>query len=296
MKISAVQNITYVPGTSTLKKPYSPKHTAFCSALDGFYEQLAVRSRKPIPPIKELDGKIQKVNVKTADGLMLEFLDIKSDRASKNYVLFLHGINVNAMDLQYQNLYKDLTKNGVNVLALEYRGFGPNKGKVEENGIMLDAKAGYDYLIQKGAAPKDIAVVGHSLGGTVACRLAAQKDIKFLVLDSTFNNPVDIAQALLKSQKLGESDNYFRLLGTGAITTENEFSIDKNIQHVRCPILFVHCENDNFVPLELAQKLERNVSDGVRHKFVTIPNCATHEITPQESEKIAEYAAKEFTP
>ena len=72
-------------------------------------------------------------------------------------------------------LYKAYTSRlNSNVLAIDYRGFGDSEGFPTEEGVALDARAGWDYLIKQGARAEDILIMGHSLGTAVAGLLAAE--------------------------------------------------------------------------------------------------------------------------
>lgn len=51
-----------------------------------------------------------------------------------------------------------------NVLAIDYRGFADSTGTPSEEGLLIDARAAWDWLLSK----------GHSLGTDVAAKVAAQ--------------------------------------------------------------------------------------------------------------------------
>jgi acetyl esterase/lipase len=62
---------------------------------------------------------------------------------------------------------------GANVLAIDYRGFAESTGTPSEDGLAIDARAAWDWLISNGAKAEDILIMGHSLGTGVSGRLAA---------------------------------------------------------------------------------------------------------------------------
>jgi len=55
-----------------------------------------------------------------------------------------------------------------NVFAPDYRGFGDSTGTPSEAGLILDARAAWDWLRSHGAPPESVLVVGNSLGTAVA--------------------------------------------------------------------------------------------------------------------------------
>ncbi|KAF6742569.1 Alpha/Beta hydrolase protein [Ephemerocybe angulata] len=90
-------------------------------------------------------------------------------------ILFLHG-NTGTRAHQLRTiLYSSLTARlGANILAIDYRGFGDSSGHPTVQGVGRDARAGFDYLVQQGAKPQDILIIGHSLGTAVAGLLASE--------------------------------------------------------------------------------------------------------------------------
>ncbi|KAJ2933003.1 hypothetical protein H1R20_g4072, partial [Candolleomyces eurysporus] len=90
-------------------------------------------------------------------------------------ILFLHGNTGTRAHKLRTILYSSLTARlGVNILAIDYRGFGDSSGHPTVQGVGRDARAGFDYLVQSGARPEDVLIVGHSLGTAVAGLLASE--------------------------------------------------------------------------------------------------------------------------
>ena len=90
-------------------------------------------------------------------------------------VLFLHG-NAATRAFRARVLHYEAysSRLGANVLAIDYRGFADSTGTPSEQGLITDARASWDWLVQQGAREDDILIVGHSLGTGVASQLAAQ--------------------------------------------------------------------------------------------------------------------------
>lgn len=78
-----------------------------------------------------------------------------------------------------------------NVLMLEYRGYGLSTGSPDEQGLMIDAQTGLDYLRER-AETRDtqIVVYGQSIGGAVTIQLVAKNQhsgaIAGVILENTF--------------------------------------------------------------------------------------------------------------
>ncbi|RXW22879.1 hypothetical protein EST38_g2991 [Candolleomyces aberdarensis] len=90
-------------------------------------------------------------------------------------VLFFHG---NAATRAFQvrvAIYEALTSRlNANVLAIDYRGFADSTGHPSEAGLTTDARTAWNWLVENGAKPEDILIMGHSLGTGVSSQLGAQ--------------------------------------------------------------------------------------------------------------------------
>jgi hypothetical protein len=107
-------------------------------------------------------------------------------------ILMFHG---NAGNIGHRiPIAKVLEENsGCNILMLEYRGYGLSSGTPNEEGIMIDAQTGLDYIRrQKSTQGGKIIVYGQSLGGAVGIQLVARNqeagDIAGLILENTFTS------------------------------------------------------------------------------------------------------------
>jgi abhydrolase domain-containing protein 12 len=109
-------------------------------------------------------------------------------------VLYLHGNAGNRASKHRPFTYQKLAgKNQFNIIAIDYSGFGDSEGKPTEKAIVEDAKAAWDWLIQKGASPDRLIVFGHSLGTAVATKLTEELqdqniEPKALILKAPFSN------------------------------------------------------------------------------------------------------------
>ncbi|MGB5943576.1 MAG: alpha/beta fold hydrolase [Leeuwenhoekiella sp.] len=103
----------------------------------------------------------------------------------------------------YLVLADHLTKNGIGVFRFDERGVGESEGNFEQaniNTFMQDVTEAINFLKQrKDIAKNQIGLIGHSIGGIVAPKLAAvNKDVAFLVLLAAPGVPGD---ELMLSQK-----------------------------------------------------------------------------------------------
>lgn len=80
---------------------------------------------------------------------------------------------------------------GCNIFMLSYRGYGFSTGRPSEKGLMIDAQAALDYILDHpGCQGHKIFVYGQSLGGALAIQLVAKNQGKVdgLILENTFRS------------------------------------------------------------------------------------------------------------
>jgi fermentation-respiration switch protein FrsA (DUF1100 family) len=143
----------------------------------------------PSPDIEETPSNwglaYEDLWLRTGDGVRLHAWYLARPGA-RQVLLFFHG---NAGNISHRRASLEIFHwLGLDVLILDYRGYGRSAGRPTEAGLYLDAAAAWDYLVKtRGVAPSDIVVFGRSLGGAVAARLAADARPGALILESTFS-------------------------------------------------------------------------------------------------------------
>lgn len=135
------------------------------------------------------------IRIPTPDGESLSAFFIRPTNRGleKNVtILMFHG---NAGNIGHRiPIAKVLEENsGCNILMLEYRGYGLSSGTPNEEGLIIDAQAGLNYIRQhKRTQGGKIIVYGQSLGGAVGIQLVAKNqeagDIAGLILENTFTS------------------------------------------------------------------------------------------------------------
>ena len=132
----------------------------------------------------------------------------------------------------------------IDVLALEYRGYGLSGGSPSEEGLAQDARAARrwidDYVAEQpaGRQPR-VVYFGRSLGGAVATRLAAEMPPDGLVLECPVSSIPDLARNHAPWKYL-PIDRFIY----------NRFDAVSAMREVQCPVLVMHSEFDEIVPIE----------------------------------------------
>lgn len=204
-------------------------------------------------PYRQLDAtpadwgmQYQDVSLTTADGIRLHGWYLPAANASK-VVLFFHG---NAGNISHRGdtlaIFHSL---GLDVLIIDYRGYGMSEGSVSEQGLYRDAMAAWDYLLQaRGFKPDDIIVFGRSLGGAVATALAGKVQPHALIIESTFSSTRDMANSMMPFL-------------SRVIIMRYAFDTRRRIKKVRAPVLVMHSRDDEIIPYEQGRKVYQAAND-----------------------------------
>ncbi len=160
--------------------------------------------------------------------------------AGEPVILFLHG---NAQEVySWSLIYEEFSKLQYRLLLIDYRGYGKSQGKPFEEGLYLDGRAALEWLYEQGIKEHEIIVFGKSLGGAIACEISQQLKLKALILESTFTSLQNIASGL------------FPFLPADLNLKRNYSSIEK-VGNLHCPVLVIHGEMDELIPLQDGIKL-----------------------------------------
>ncbi|MCW8900780.1 MAG: alpha/beta hydrolase [Gammaproteobacteria bacterium] len=156
-------------------------------------------------------------------------------------VLFFHG-NGGNISHRGDSLYI-FHQLKLNVLIIDYPGYGKSSGKPSEKGLYQSANAAWHYLItNKKVRPKNIIVFGRSLGGAVAVDLASRVKAGAVILESTFSSVQDMVNRL------------FPLISK-FIYLRYSFDSFSKINKITAPILIIHSSDDEVIPFVLGEKL-----------------------------------------
>src|SRR5262249_45195665 len=119
--------------------------------------------------------------------------------------------------------------------------YGGSSGAPTEAGLVNDALAAYAFTRARYPAER-IVLWGESLGTGVAVALAAQQPVGHLILQSPFTSAADV----------GAQRYWFVPVG---LLMKDQFRSDLHIGKVTAPVLVLHGDRDNIVPMALAERL-----------------------------------------
>ncbi len=225
----------------------------------GGCTQLFFQPQRPLVETPELRAPPYRTVALTAsDGTVLSawfFPAQAPERArARSTVLFLHG-NAQNLASQYRSIAWMPAQN-LNVLALDYRGYGNSQGLPTLGGVQLDIDAAMAWLLARDDVdPAHIIVFGQSLGGALAIYYAAhgphRQAIRALVVDSAFSDYRTIAREKLASLWLT-----WPLQWLPWLTIDDDYAPINAIAAVSpIPLLLIQGDQDAVVPVHHAQEL-----------------------------------------
>ena len=110
-------------------------------------------------------------------------------------VIVVHGLNANRANRAALELARSLSAGGFDVLLFDLRGHGESGGDQVSGGFYEreDLLGAYDFLVERGAPPGRVGVVGFSMGAAIALLGAAEEPgIRAVAADSAFADVSDM--------------------------------------------------------------------------------------------------------
>ncbi|HFQ5393862.1 TPA: MARTX multifunctional-autoprocessing repeats-in-toxin holotoxin RtxA [Vibrio vulnificus] len=192
------------------------------------------------------NGESQKVTLKGEAGRLTGYYhqgaassEGETSATSGKVVLFLHGSGSSAEE-QASEIRNHYQKQGIDMLAVNLRGYGESDGGPSEKGLYQDARTMFNYLVNdKGIDPSNIIIHGYSMGGPIAAdlaRYAAQNGqaVSGLLLDRPM-------PSMTKAITAHEVANPAGIVGAIAKAVNGQFSVEKNLKGLpkETPILLL---------------------------------------------------------
>ena len=185
------------------------------------------------------------ISFEASDGVRLHGWFIPAAKTSERALLFFHG---NAGNISHRlesiRVFHEL---GLDLLIFDYRGYGKSEGRPTEEGLYMDGRAAFDFLVERGYFPDRIVVFGRSLGGAVAARISLEKAPGALILESTFTSLFDMARRVARLFPVR------RLL-------RSEYPTESIMAGILCPVLVIHSPDDEIIPFCQGERLYERIT------------------------------------
>lgn len=235
--------------------------------------------------------------IKSFDGLTLKgkYYQFKKDAPIE--ILF-HGYRGNS-ERDLSGGIERCFKLGRNALIVDQRGCGESEGNVITFGIneRLDCLNWINFAIEKFGKNSQIILTGISMGASTVMMVADQdlpSNVKYILADCGYSSPKEIIKKVIKDMKLPQNLIYpFVNLGARIFGHFNleEHSPLKSLQNAKIPVIFIHGEDDDFVPCDMSRQLYDICSSS--KCLITIPNAGHGLAYPTNKEKYLQ-ALKDF--
>jgi alpha-beta hydrolase superfamily lysophospholipase len=181
----------------------------------------------------------------------------------KAAVILCHGMESSKESEKLVTLSRRLSERGILALRFDFAGSGESEGKFEEitySGEVEDLRAAYEVVMKY--RPKKIGVLGSSMGGTVALLFAAEEqNVAALVTIAAPVHPERFSERLSTPEDTeqwraqGFIEYHGRRLNVSLLHDLEVLDVPKAARKISCPVLVIHGDKDDIVPVEEGHEL-----------------------------------------
>jgi uncharacterized protein len=178
-------------------------------------------------------------------------------------VILCHGMESDKNSQKLVHLSQELAGRGILTLRFDFAYVGESSGKFEDitySGEVADLLAAYT-LVQSRQTGKT-AILGSSMGGTVALLFAAQKpEVAALVTVAAPLYPENFPKRILTPRQLEQwRERGFTIyngqrLNVTLLEDLEKINVPEAARKIKCPVLILHGDADEVVPVDEAYEL-----------------------------------------
>ena len=240
------------------------------------YAPYSAEARQMISNALEIPYK--EAVVTSYDGLRL-FGKCYIASADAPWLIMLHGYRSGA-ERDFCGGLKFGIDSGFNVLLVDQRAHGKSEGKCLTFGIKerYDCLTWTNYVISQAGSSCKIALYGMSMGAATVLMAAGSelpKNVACIVADCGYTSPKAIIKKVIREMHYPVFPTYalVRLGGMlfGGFDIE-EYSAVQAMEKCDIPVLFIHGDDDRFVPCDMGRENHRHCrAEG--KKLLIVPNA-----------------------
>lgn len=222
--------------------------------------------KTPKPDMSELGEGISTLEVNVNHEITLGCMVFSLSQSSPTMILF-HGNGELALDYTY--FADGYLKCGVNLVVVDFRGYGFSTGSPTLGSLFDDALPAYngvrDELLRQEYAD-EFFVFGRSLGSIPACEIGAKnpQGLKGIVLESAIARTLELLENLFNISLENQVKDQF-----------TQWSNIARLKKFSAPTLILHGTADSIVPYEHSSCSLEAIPESTYKKRVTI-NGAGH--------------------
>ena len=218
-------------------------------------------SKEKYPMISDVVLR-ENVEIAVEDSILLRGWYLTSTQ-NRRAIIYFYG-NAERVEGVMGRLYWLAENLKLNVLVVDYRGYGFSDGFPTGNTLLADGLRIYDYLtshLQHENFP--IFIYGRSLGSTVGSYIAANRPVSGVILEGAFTSASDMIPALRRFVPW-----YFRWfvrLRPEKALTEKHMQPVENIRSVSAPLLVIHGTKDELAPVRFGRRIYEEAGSMKKH-------------------------------
>lgn len=218
----------------------------------------------------------EEMSITSFDGLMLRGRYYEYSKKAPIELMF-HGYR-GAADRDLCGAVQRCFLLGHNALLVDQRACGQSDGHIITFGVKerRDCQSWVNHIIAHFGEDVKIILTGISMGAATVTMAAGEplpKNVIGVLADCGYTSAKDIIQRVVRQMKLPPKLSYpFVRLGAKLFAHFDleEFPPIEAVKHCKLPILFIHGENDNFVPCEMSRK-NYEACTAKKKKLFTVP-------------------------
>jgi pimeloyl-ACP methyl ester carboxylesterase len=229
---------------------------------------------------REFGVDYQEFLIPTTDGVTIcsWYLPVEDPVAE---IIFFHG-NSGNLSIGRLELFISIYRRGYSLFAFDYRGFGKSSGSPSEEGIYRDSAAATSYFWDKLHQPENkVVYLGRSLGGVAAAYAATVHLPNGVILEGAFPSKASLLR-------------HYPLFWILSPFSRYELSPLEFLEKTPCPVLVIHGDQDQVVPLSEGQKLYERLETKKEFYLVNGAGHADHYLVGAESywQRLKDFVSK----
>lgn len=220
---------------------------------------------------------LEVVKMTSYDGCLLCGYYAKNINYSGKLAVLIHGYSGRASEMAvYAKIYYDM---GFDIFAPDNRGHGESGGKAIGMGWLdrLDYLRWLKILNARNDNSKsmEILIHGHSMGGAVASILAGEElplNVKGIISDCAYDSVKNILKWQLKHMFKMPA---FPMLQVTSVICKvragyffGEGDVTARVAKCKIPVMFIHGNQDTFVPFSMVDNLYNSVDPSLRELWI----------------------------
>ena len=195
-----------------------------------------------VPSAGEVIEGARDVTLHTSDGLALGAWFVPASPSSDTHMAVLVAPGNGGNRSGRVGLATELSRRGLAVVLMDYRGYGGNPGSPSEDGLARDAMAAALALDELGYPAERTIYFGESLGAGVVTALQARRTPAGVVLRSPFPELADVGA------------HHYPWLPV-RLLLRDKFRITELLSDSEVPVTVIHGDRDSVVPPGLSARV-----------------------------------------